>query len=207
MFEMEVNNYGTVDANVLYKKDDTVPFDEQYIPVIDAGVISGLQTLIDNYKETNGSVGELSDGYHTFNELYHHRSLLFMALCMTAFKDNSWKSLLHSDPNDKMYDGMFIMGVDTPYGQATYHFDIDPYWSMTKFVKEVDRAPKYDGHTPAEAIDRIFKFAKEKAKLANTTTKTINIDQWGAEPITVPCGQNAEVSIYNNTIENNSENK
>ena len=29
-----------------------------------------------------------------------------------------------------MFDGMFIVGIDTPIGQATYHYDIDPYWDL-----------------------------------------------------------------------------
>jgi hypothetical protein len=53
-----------------------------------------------------------------------------------------------------MYDGMFIVGIETEYGQATYHFDIDPYWYMFG-VKELEKAPKWDGHTPADAIERI----------------------------------------------------
>ena len=53
-----------------------------------------------------------------------------------------------------MYDGMFIVGIETPEGQSTYHYDIDPYWDMFD-VQELDRAPKWDGHTPTDAIDRI----------------------------------------------------
>lgn len=28
-----------------------------------------------------GGIGEVSDGYHTFNELYHHRAILFSVIC------------------------------------------------------------------------------------------------------------------------------
>ena len=96
-------------------------------------------------------IGDISDGYHTFNELYHHRAVLFSVICNT-FKDKAWKSKKH-DTGD-MYDGMFIVGIETPQGQATYHYDINPYWSMFK-VKELPNAPKWDGHTPEEAIKRI----------------------------------------------------
>ncbi len=96
-------------------------------------------------------IGDLSDGYHTFNELYHHRAVLFSVICNSR-PDIAWKSKLH-DTGD-MYEGMFIVGIETPQGQATYHYDIEPYWDMFK-VKELDRAPKWDGHTPQEAIKRI----------------------------------------------------
>nr|DAI28141.1 MAG TPA: zinc ribbon domain protein [Caudoviricetes sp.] len=95
--------------------------------------------------------GDTSDGYHTFNELYHHRAVLFSVI-VKAFPERAWKSRKHHDGT--MYDGMFIVGIDTPQGQATYHYDVDPYWEMFA-CRELDRAPEWDGHTPAEAIARI----------------------------------------------------
>ena len=97
--------------------------------------------------------GETSDGYHTFNELYHHRAVLFSVI-IKAFSGKAWKAKKHEDGS--MYDGMFIVGVETPDGQATYHYDIDPYWEMFK-CRELEYAPKWDGHTPQEAIERIGK--------------------------------------------------
>ena len=97
--------------------------------------------------------GETSDGYHTFNELYHHRAVLFSVI-VKAFPDRAWKSRKHHDGS--MYDGMFIVGIETPDGQASYHYDIDPYWDMFK-CKELEYAPEWDGHTPAQAIARIGK--------------------------------------------------
>lgn len=95
--------------------------------------------------------GDTSDGYHTFNELYRHRAILFSVICNER-PEVSWKSKRHHDGT--MYDGMFIVGVDTPEGQATYHYDIDPYWNLFR-VKELELAPEWDGHTPGEAIRRI----------------------------------------------------
>lgn len=103
------------------------------------------------YRKLPENLGEFSDGYHTFNELYHHRAVLFSVIC-NMFPDRAWKSKLH-DTGD-MYDGMFIVGIETDQGQATYHYDIAPYWDMFK-VKELEKAPKYDGHTPSDAIQRI----------------------------------------------------
>lgn len=97
--------------------------------------------------------GETSDGYHTFNELYHHRAVLFSVI-VKAFPDHAWKSRKHHDGT--MYDGMFIVGIETPDGQATYHYDIEPYWDMFE-CKELEYAPEWDGHTPAQAIARIGK--------------------------------------------------
>ena len=95
--------------------------------------------------------GDTSDGYHTFNELYHHRAVLFSVI-VKAFPDHAWKARKHHDGT--MYDGMFIAGIETPDGQATYHYDIKPYWYMFE-CKELEYAPEWDGHTSAQAIDRI----------------------------------------------------
>lgn len=97
--------------------------------------------------------GNTSDGYHTFNELYHHRAVLFSVI-VKNFAARAWKSKLHADGT--MYKGMFIVGIETPNGQATYHYDVVPYWNLFR-CKEVDRAPEYDGHTPDQAIERIGK--------------------------------------------------
>lgn len=97
--------------------------------------------------------GETSDGYHTFNALYHHRAVLFSVIVAT-FGERAWKSKLHADGT--MYEGMFIVGIETPDGQATYHYNVEPYWNLFR-CKEMDRAPEWDGHTPEQAIERIGK--------------------------------------------------
>ena len=115
--------------------------------LIDLDEVSELVELIRPVPVT----GATSDGYHTFDELYHHRAVLFSVIVAT-FRGRSWKSLHHHDGT--MYDGMFIVGIDTPAGPATYHYDVEPYWDM--FPCEVlDRAPEWDGHTPSDAIERI----------------------------------------------------
>ncbi len=103
--------------------------------------------------------GETSDGYHTFNELYHHRAVLFSVI-VRDHRELAWKSKAHHDGT--MYDGMFIVGIETPTGQATYHYDIDPYWDMFD-CKELDRAPEWDGHTSDEAIERIATLGHDNA--------------------------------------------
>lgn len=94
---------------------------------------------------------DISDGYHTFGELYHHRAILFSVICNT-YKDKAWKSKLHDDST--MFDDMFIVGVETPEGHYAYHYHINPYWDMFD-VKELEYAPKYDGHKPSD-ITRLF---------------------------------------------------
>ena len=115
--------------------------------------IEQLQRKINLWKE-KGLIRtkDISDGYHTFGELYHHRAVLFSVICNT-YKEKAWKSKLHDDGT--MFDGdMFIVGVETSEGQYTYHYHIEPYWDLFN-VKELDYAPKYDGHKP-EDITRLL---------------------------------------------------
>jgi hypothetical protein len=122
-----------------------------------------------------GGIGNLSDGYHTFNELYHHRAILFSVIC-NSMPDKAWKSKLH-DTGD-MFEGMFIVGIETPEGQATYHYDIEPYWDMFK-VKELEKAPKWDGHTPQVAIDRISKLSAAAVEVVRCKDCKQNRDNGG----------------------------
>ena len=118
----------------------------------------GVQDCIKILEKQNK--GEISDGYHTFNELYRHRAILFSVLCnQNAHK--AWKAKKHDDGT--MYKNMFIVGIETPTGQATYHYDINPYWDLFK-IKELEFAPKWDGYTPSEAIERIKRFGLSSHK-------------------------------------------
>lgn len=87
----------------------------------------------------------ISDGYHTFGELYYHRMVLFSIIC-NQNKDKAWKARQHYDGT--MFDGDFIVGISTSEGQYTYHYDLE-YWDEFK-VKVLDRAPEYDGHKPSD---------------------------------------------------------
>lgn len=106
--------------------------------------IEKAQAVLDILPEDSGSI---SDGYHTFDELYDHRMHLFAVIC-NQNKELSWKSKLHHD--NTMYDDYFIVGITTPQGNYTYHYHID-HWDMFN-VKELDKAPEWDGHKPSDII-------------------------------------------------------
>lgn len=145
-------------APKLAKLRNIYPHDKISIDLIVNQIAKSDSILADQIR---GYKGSISDGYHSFDELYHHRALLFATIC-NMVPECAWKSKQHDDPNFPMYDGMFICGIETPYGQATYHYDIDPYWDLF-LCKEVERAPKYDGHTSEDAINRIYSFIANKA--------------------------------------------
>ena len=97
----------------------------------------------------DGGIGEVSDGYHTFNGLYYQRMVLFAAL-VKQNKEKAWKSLRHEDGELCFGGGWFIVGIDTPSGGYTYHYE-DNFWSMFD-CEELTVAPHWDGHTEKDVI-------------------------------------------------------
>ncbi len=91
-----------------------------------------------------------SDGYHTFDELYYHRTILFSVIC-NAFPSKAWKSKMHEDGT--MYPGYFIAGIETPSGTYGYHCELK-YWDKFK-VKHFLIADEFDGYLPAD-IERLY---------------------------------------------------
>lgn len=115
---------------------------------------------------------DVSDGYHTMEELYEHRYALFCALVKIydnyitplGIKVKCWKSKLHSDGT--MFDDSFIVGMiykelsfnaDIPpvEKQITYHLPLE-WWDRFDVIK-LEHAPEYDGHTSDDIIERLLK--------------------------------------------------
>jgi hypothetical protein len=105
---------------------------------------------------------DISDGSHTFDELYEHRFALWMVLCR-EFASNPahqhgprsevWRSRLHSDGSQ--YDGWFLLGIGkNPGEQITYHLPNEK-WGCCEFAQTLERAPEFDGHTSADVLDRL----------------------------------------------------
>lgn len=98
---------------------------------------------------------EISDGYHTFDELYDHRITLYIALCRTLKNGNVWRSEQHSDGS--VMDGWFILGIWFEKGkQITYHIPLER-WGETDFAQTLLKAPEFDGHISEDVLERIKK--------------------------------------------------
>jgi hypothetical protein len=106
----------------------------------------------------DGERGGISDGYHTFDELYDQRAVLFSTICR-LFPDKAWKSKLHSDGT--MFEGCFIVGIETPEGQYTYHYGMGK-WDWFP-VREIENAPEWDGHTDKH-VRRLWSLAAAALK-------------------------------------------
>jgi hypothetical protein len=106
------------------------------------------------------AASQVSDGYHTFAELYNHRRALFSIL-VGCVDEGAWKSKLHDDGT--MFYGYFIVGFRTPYGEVSYHEPLE-FWDSFD-CPVVDNAPPWDGHTSDDVLSRLRMVAAGHAKL------------------------------------------
>ena len=118
---------------------------ERYASYADLlGPADYINKLIKTYEEQSLlDTNSISDGQHTFGQLYDHRAKLF-ALFVNSHPDFAWKSKKHADGT--MYDNYFIVGVSGTKGDYSYHYSMD-YWDLFKCAP-VEYAPVYDGHQP-----------------------------------------------------------
>ncbi len=92
--------------------------------------------------------GETSDGYHTFNELYDHRNLLFIALCLHARDYARWR------PH---YPGWPVLFLELSGAQISYHVQ-EKYLPLFQDKIQRDDDYKWDGHESKDVLDRLLAF-------------------------------------------------
>lgn len=110
-------------------------------------------------------IGDLSDGFHTFNQLYYQRMILF-ATIVKQNREKAWKSLRHENGELCFGGGWFIVGVDTPEGSYTYHYK-DNYYSLFDCV-ELKCGKHWDGHTEKDVTRLLSLPVLEKQEAEET---------------------------------------
>lgn len=94
----------------------------------------------------------ISDGYHTFGELYEHRITLFIALCR-IIQDRTLKYVWRYQTDADW----FLLGIDKAAGhQITYHLPMSK-WKDAEFAYTVTEKekPEFDGHTSKDVLYRL----------------------------------------------------
>ena len=106
--------------------------------------------------------GEISDGYHTFNELYYYRMLYNAAFFNSLPKAWVHKSKKHHDGEECFGGGWFIVMANLPTGQISNHYELKD-WELFQ-IPEKEVADEWDGHTPKEAAERLHKYLLRQKK-------------------------------------------
>lgn len=136
-----------------------------------AGAITGHDDFVPQFRREAdaltfalSAIEEPRDEYHTMKELYEYRMLY------NAHAAHGWvwqgipvvKSWKHSDGELCFGGGWFIVSAQLPTGQVSNHYKAE-FWDLFD-VPEVELPPEYDGHSPKDAADRLFKAIQQQGE-------------------------------------------
>lgn len=128
---------------------------------------------------------DISDGYHTFGELYEFRKLYNAALfnewatenfhAMEAREGHNammgsnqkfrpkydvHKSIRHNDGQPCFGGGWFIVVAVLPTGQISNHYKIED-WDLFQIPEYPIAKYEFDGHTPEDVMERLKNICNE----------------------------------------------
>jgi hypothetical protein len=121
-------------------------------------------SIMKNYNDVeDDDTDNISDGYHTFGELYRYR-MLYNAMAFNLLHEKGIKvekSIRHSDGEICFGGGWFIVVADLPgIGQVSNHYE-NINWELFKVPAVYKPTIIYDGHTPNDVADRIDAFLRK----------------------------------------------
>lgn len=149
---------------LINEKIEEIKQDEEgYYCAMDIPTLETIKQDLERLQKQDDDIksGELSDGYHTFNDLYYQRCILFATL-VNQNKKISWKSYKHEDGELCFGSGWFIVGIDTPQGSYTYHYE-NKYWDLFQ-CKVLEKGKEWDGHTSKD-VDRLLSIKNEDLEI------------------------------------------
>ena len=148
-----------------YKEDTVEEEEEDFAECIEKTIQECLFG-----KEDMEDKGNISDGYHTFNELYEYRLLYNASMFNELAKQGLYdvhKSKRHSDATIPFGDeNWFIVQAELPTGQISNHYEMKDWDLFQVPIKE--KANPYDGHTPQDVAKRLREFLTPKPKYPKT---------------------------------------
>lgn len=132
----------------------------------------------DGSKRDRIDANDVSDGYHTFGQLYDCRLAYNVALFNewanpntvrfhedpTQFDNtgttkgnqyNVHKSLRHHDGELCFGGGWFIVVAILPTGQISNHYKVED-WDLFKIPEKAEALVEFDGHTTDDVINRLL---------------------------------------------------
>lgn len=101
--------------------------------------------------------GKVSDGYHTFDELYEFRKLYNAALFNEWSAQGKYqvhKSQRHFDGEICFGGGWFIVVAILPTGQISNHYCMND-WELFQIPSYQKALFEFDDHTPSDVCERL----------------------------------------------------
>ena len=102
-------------------------------------------------------IEDISDGYHTFKELYEFRKLYNAALFnewQATHKYEVYKSKRHFDGELCFGGDYFIVVAMLPNGQISNHYEMKD-WDLFNICEYDKSRYEYDGHTSQDVLQRL----------------------------------------------------
>jgi hypothetical protein len=117
-------------------------------------MVNDINKSIASLKDTDN----ISDGYHTFGELYDFRKAYNSALFNEWASQNKYevhKSLKHNGGDYCFGGGWFIVVAVLPSGQISNHYEIKD-WDLFNIPAFDETLYPYDWHTEEDVIKRLL---------------------------------------------------
>lgn len=123
-----------------------------------------VESINETIKVVKLDTNLISDGYHTFGELYEHRIRLFIQLCKMT------KALSLLDVTNKVKgiypsvwayvenesEQWFLLGIWKEDGkQITYHLPARFWNEVCEFAEILKDKPQWDGHSSSDILERL----------------------------------------------------
>ncbi len=128
--------------------------------------IDKINQIIRESKADGKDVSQVSDGWHTFSELYDIRLAYNVALfnewaCDYDFakginevQHDVHKSIRHHDGELCFGGGWFIVVASLPTGQISNHYEMK-HWDLFRIPETPTAKYEWDGHTTEDVINRL----------------------------------------------------
>lgn len=140
----------------------------QVATVTEVNDLIHFNSTIDLLRREPWDESKISDGYHTFEELYNYRKMYnagFLNLLPYAFSHivrdgRVYKSKKHSDGEPCFGGGWFIVVfIDDQDKQITNHYRLED-WDLFDIPAVDTPIHAYDGHTPADCVISMMAWLK-----------------------------------------------
>lgn len=119
-----------------------------------------MAVIVDGKEMPCENPGDVSDGYHTFEELYDHRCLLFINLCLTSPHSCVWM------PHGYKF---FLLYFEAKSGQISYHLPVK-FLPLVEHQIRKDEQYVWDGHNSADVLERLNMAAQLKKPMVGFYT-------------------------------------
>ena len=114
------------------------------------------QEIRENVKQIDTDL--ISDTWHTFGELYQHRSILYIKLCKELSEKGKYvvyRTRKHFDKS--IMEGYFILGIKLPDNSyISYHMN-NKNWALCDFAKTISCSPLQEKYTSLDALNNLLK--------------------------------------------------